>query len=1063
MDLIRTILVLLVALAPLTVSAQARRAPVPPPVPAPLEQPAAFKALKFRSVGPFDGGRASRAVGVPDDPTTYYMATASGGVWKSVDGGISWAPIFDDQSTASIGSISVAPSDPNVVYVGSGEANVRGNTTPGNGIYKSTDAGKTWSHVWKQEGQIGTMAVHPRNPDIAYAAVLGRAFVANPERGVYRTRDGGVTWQQVLKKDERAGASDVAIYPSNPNILYAGFWEMRRYPWDMTSGGPGSGLYQSRDGGDTWKQLTGSGLPNGTWGKVGVAVAPSDGRRVYALIEADSGGLFRSDNGGDSWTRISASRLVRQRAWYYSTLTVNPKNPDEVWFPQVPMVKTIDGGKTLTLVDGIPHGDNHDLWFDPTNPKRMIVANDGGVAISVNGGDSWLGVRPAIGQCYHIAADNRDPYHVACAQQDLGTAQGPSNSLSRGGIGASLWHDVGGGEAGHIVSKADDPDVVFAGEYLGIITYYDHKTGQSRNVSAYPENPSGHGPADFQYRFQWTAPIAPSPNDPNVIYHAAQVLFKTADGGQSWTAISGDLTRNDKSKQQWAGGPITGDNTGVEFYSTIFAVAESPKEKGLIWTGSDDGLVQVTRDGGKTWKNVTGAMPGFPEWGTVSIIEPSPHDAATAYVVVKKYRLGDNAPYLYKTSDYGTTWNRLDGSLARDIFLHSVREDPAKRGLLYLGTEKGVMFSWDDGATWRPLRLNLPTVQVADLVVKDNDLVLGTHGRGIWILDDLTPIRQWTDAIAAKSLYLFPPVAGTAWRRRGGTGERQAGQNPPAGVVLTYYQKDEAKLPATLQILDSRGTVVRSMSSVPKLKDDHSEYESAPKGELETSAGFHRVAWDFSMEGARRIKGGKIDTGDPAIPPQAPPGTYTVRLTANGVTETTSITFRPDPRVKVKDADRNAQLAFGNELRDALNRMADAVNQLKDLRTQLGERNAALAGNNAAKDLVGLAGALITKFDSLEARIHNPAAEVTYDILAFRGGARLYSRLVPLYMWAVDGDGAPTQGMKDVYAGQRQELDGYLAELRVLIDRDLAAVNARAAQLGITHIIPSTPTPTPIP
>ncbi len=1059
---LRIIPCLLIACVPLTAAAQARRAPAPPaPVPAPLEQPAALKALKFRSVGPFDGGRASRAAGVPGDPTTYYMATASGGVWKSTDGGISWAGIFDDQSTASIGSIAVAPSDPNVVYVGSGEANVRGNTTPGNGIYKSTDAGKTWNHVWKQEGQIGTMAVHPRNSDIAYAAVLGRAFAANPERGIYRTRDGGVTWQQVLKKDERSGASDVAIDPSNPNILYAGFWEMRRYPWDLTSGGPGSGLYQSRDGGDTWKQLTGSGLPNGIWGKVGVAVAPSDGRRVYALIEADSGGLFRSDNGGEAWTRISASRLVRQRAWYYSTLTVHPTNPDEVWFPNVPMVKTIDGGKTLTLVDGIPHGDNHDVWFDPTNPKRMIVANDGGTAISVNGGESWMAVRPAIGQCYHIAVDNRDPYHVACAEQDLGTAQGPSNSLSRGGIGASLWHDVGGGEAGHIVSKADDPDIVFAGEYLGIITYYDHKTGQSRNVSAYPENPSGHGPADFQYRFQWTAPIAPSPHDPNVIYHAAQVLFKTSDGGQSWTAISGDLTRNDKSKQQWAGGPITGDNTGVEFYSTIFAVAESPKEKGLIWTGSDDGLVQVTRDGGKTWKNVTAAMPGFPEWGTVSIIEPSPHDAATAYVVVKKYRLGDNAPYLYKTSDYGTTWKRLDGSLARDIFLHTVREDPAKRGLLYLGTEKGVMVSWDDGTTWRPLRLNLPTVQVADLVVKNDDLVLGTHGRGIWILDDLTPIRQWTDAIAAKPLHLFQPVAQTAWRRRGGTGERQAGQNPPAGVVLTYYQKDEAKLPVTLQILDSRGTVIRSMSSVAKPKDDHSEYESAPKAELETGAGLHQVTWDFSMEGARRIKGGKIDTGDPAIAPQAPPGTYTARLTANGVTESTSITFRADPRVKVKDADRTAQLAFGNELRDALNRMADAVNQLKDIRTQLGDRNTALAGNAAAKDLVGLAGALMTKFDSLEARIHNPGAEVTYDILAFRGGARLYSRLVPLYMWAVDGDGAPTQGMKDVYAGQRQELDGYLAELRVLIDQDLAAVNARAAQLGITHIITRNPTPIP--
>ena len=1051
----RAVWLLVFVSAPLALMGQARAVA---PAAVPVEQ-AAFKGLKFRLVGPFDGGRASRAAGVPGDPTIYYMATASGGVWKSTDGGIGWASIFDDQPVASIGSLAVAPSDPNVIYVGSGEANVRGNTTPGNGIYKSADAGKTWTHVWTQEGQIGTMAVHPRNADIAYAAVLGRAFASNPQRGIYRTRDGGKTWQQVLTKDDKAGASDVAIDPSNPSIVYAGFWGMRRYPWDMTSGGPGSGLYQSRDGGDTWKQLTKTGLPNGIWGRVGVAVAPSDGRRVYALIEADSGGLFRSDNGGDSWTRISPSRLVRQRAWYYSTLTVNPKNPDEVWFPQVPMVKTIDGGKTLTIVSGVPHGDNHDLWFDPSNSKRMIVANDGGVAISVNGGDSWLAVRPPIGQCYHIAADNRDPYHVACAEQDLGTAQGPSNSLSGGGIGASLWHDVGGGEAGHIVSKADDPDIVFAGEYLGIITSYDHKTGQSRNVSAYPENPSGHGPADFKYRFQWTAPIAPSPHDPNVIYHASQVLFKTTDGGQTWSAISGDLTRNDKSKQQWAGGPITGDNTGVEFYSTIFAVAESPKEKGLIWTGSDDGLVHVTRDGGKTWKNVTAAMPGFPEWGTVSIIEPSPHDAATAYVVVKNYRLGDNAPYLYKTSDYGTTWKRLDGALARDVFLHAVREDPAKRGLLYVGTEKGLMFSADDGGTWRPLRLNLPTVQVADLIVKNDDLVLATHGRGIWILDDLTPIRQWTDAVAAKPLHLFPPVVGTAWRRRGGTGERQAGQNPPAGVVLTYHQKDEAKAPVTLEILDPRGTVIRSLSSVPKVPDRHSEYEAAPKPELETSAGLHQVVWDFSMGGARRIKGGMIDTGDPAIPLEAPPGTYTARLTAGGVTETASIRFRADPRVKVTEADRAAQLAFGNELRDALNRMADAVNQLQDLRTQLKERNAALTTNSAAKDLIAAAGALMVKFDSLEARIHNPAAEVTYDILAQRGGSRLYSRLVPVYMWAIQGDGAPTQGMKEVSATQRQELAAHLAELRTLIDHDLTAINTRAAQLGIGHIIVPATTP----
>jgi photosystem II stability/assembly factor-like uncharacterized protein len=1044
----------LVLLVSGTAAAQAKKtAPVAPGATAAPEQPAAFAGLKYRFVGPFDGGRVSRAVGVPGDPATYYFTTASGGVWKTSDGGIRWSGITEKESTSSFGSIAVSPSDPNVIYLGAGEANIRGNVAAGNGIYKSTDAGKTWRRVWSQEGQIGTMMVHPTNPDIAFAAVLGHAFGNNPERGVYRTKDGGATWQQVLSVNDSTGASDVALDPSNPNIVFAGFWEARRTPWDLKSGGPGSGLWVSRDAGDHWKQLTGSGLPSGIWGKVGVRVAPSDGRRVYALIEADSGGLFRSDDGGDGWTRINASRLVRQRPWYYSTLTIHPKNPDEVWFPTVPMVKTIDGGRTLTIVRGIPHGDHHDVWFDPTNPKRMIVGNDGGVAISLTGGETWNAPRLPLGQCYHIAADNRVPYRVACAQQDLGTAQGPSDNLAGGGIGASEWYGVGGGEAGHIVSKADEPDIVFAGEYLGIITRYDHRTGVSRNVSAYPENPSGHGAEDATYRFQWTAPIAPSPFDPNVIYHGGNVIFRTADGGQSWTAISPDLTRNDKTKQRWAGGPITGDNTGVEFYGTVFAIAESPKEKGLIWAGTDDGLVQVTRDGGKTWKNVTGAMAGFPEWGTVSIIEPSPFDPGTAYVVVDAHRLDDMKPYLYQTTDYGASWKRLDGGLAKDVYLHAVREDPTRKGLLYLGTERGVMFSADGGASWRPLRLNLPTVPVHDLIVKQNDLVLGTHGRGIWILDDLTAVRQWSDAIAAKPIHLFPPEEAIAWQRRGSTGERPAGDNPPTGALLTYYLKAKPKGELALELLDGRGTVLRRLSSVARPKDNHSEYETEPEPDLESSPGLHRVAWDLTQAGAKRVKGGKIDTGDPAAGFEVLPGAYSARLTADGATETVPVVVKPDPRVTVPEADRQKQVAFVAELRDALNRLADAANQIQDVRAQLEARNEKLATDPAAKELVAQSSALVARLDSLERKIHNPEAEVTYDILAFRGGTRLYSRLSPLYAWATEGIGPPTQGMREVYAAQRKELDGYVAEFRTLLDRDLAAINALADKLGIKYVV----------
>ena len=529
----------------------------------PSKGPEELKGLKFRLVGPAAGGRVSRVAGVPGNPLVYYAASASGGVWKSEDGGVEWKPIFDDQDDASIGSIAVAASNPAVLYVGAGEANIRGNVAAGHGIYKSTDGGKTWTHVLKQDGQIGTVVVHPQNPDIAFAAVLGHAFGPNAERGVYRTRDGGRTWQQVLKKDADTGASDVCLDPANANVLFAGLWQARRRPWQMTSGGPGSGLYVSRDGGDSWKQLTGHGLPEGIWGKVGCAVAPSDGRRVYALIEAEKGGLFRSDDGGESWDRVSEHHALRQRAWYYTTLTVDPENPDLVWFPQVPMLRTLDGGRTIKKVKGAHHGDHHDLWIDPKNPKRIIGGNDGGVDLSWDGGVTWTAPALPLGQFYHVAADTSVPYRVSGAVQDLGAASCPSDSLSSDGIANGDCYDVGGGEAGFTAPDPSDPNVVWAGEYFGIITRYDHRTGTARNVSAYPENWSGHGAEDNRYRFQWTAPIHVSPHDSKVVYHAANVLFRTEDGGQTWKAISPDLTRNDKTKQKWSGGPITGDNTGV--------------------------------------------------------------------------------------------------------------------------------------------------------------------------------------------------------------------------------------------------------------------------------------------------------------------------------------------------------------------------------------------------------------------------------------------------------------------------------------------------------------------
>ena len=1019
-----------------------------------------FKGLKYREIGPGWGGRVARAAGVPGDSNIYYAATAGGGVWKSVDGGMTWKAVFDGQPVASIGSLAIAASDPNVVYVGSGEANIRGNVMEGNGIYRSADGGKTWTHVWKSRGQIGAMAVHPANADVAYAAVLGRAFGANAERGVYRTRDGGKTWQQVLKKDENTGASDVALDPSNPNIVFAGLWQARRYPWDMTSGGPGSGLYMSRDGGETWKQLTEKGLPKGIWGKVGVAVAPPDGRRVYALIEAEEGGLFHSDDGGDTWTRVSANRLVRQRAWYYSTLAVHPLNANEVWFPQVAMVRTVDGGKTLEIVgrrDKFSHGDHHDLWIDPKNPRRMITAHDGGVDISVDGGDTWFAPALPIAQFYHVSADNRVPFHVAGAMQDIGTAQGPSDSLSAGGIRNGEWYGVGGGEAGHVVSDPSDPNIIYAGEYGGIITRYDHRTRGARNISAYPENPSGHGGEDLKYRFQWTAPIVVSPHDPKVIYHGSNVLFRTSDGGQTWQAISGDLTRNDKSKQKWAGGPITGDNTGVEIYETIFALAESPARKDLIWAGSDDGLVQVTRDGGKTWKNVTAGLAGLPEWSTIRVIEPSRFDAGTAYLVADNHRQDDVRPYLYKTADFGATWMRLDSGLPQDVHLHVIREDPSDRNVLYLGTERGVAFSSDGGKTWRSLRLNMPTVAVHDLVVKGEALVAGTMGRSIWILDHLGPVREWASAGTAAT-HLFKVPDAITWRRDRRPRDRFSGDNPPAGAAIYYFLKEPAKGEIQIEILDAGGKVIRTVSSKPETPAGHNDnlaaaLEAAKKAALPNEAGVNRGVWDLHHRGAELIRNAKIDMGDPTRGPFVAPGIYTVRLKVDGREQTQTVRVSADPRERVPAADRENQVKLALEMRDAISRATQIVNQLRVVRRQLADRNEVLKDVTKAEGLRKDSAAMMQKLDALESQVHNPAAEVVYDILAFRGGTKLYSRLVFAYMTVADGAGAPTQGVKEVYADQKAELGRYEAEFKRLVDGDLTSLNLAAKKLDLPHVV----------
>ncbi|MGH8275899.1 MAG: WD40/YVTN/BNR-like repeat-containing protein, partial [Steroidobacteraceae bacterium] len=674
--------------------------------------PELFSGMKWRQIGPFRGGRVLAVSGVPGDPATWYFGAAAGGVWKSTNAGNTWQPIFDGQKIASIGAIAVADSDHNILYVGTGEACPRGDITYGDGVYKSLDAGKTWQHVGLTDTRhIGAIIVDPENPDIAFVAALGHVFGPNEERGIFRTGDGGKTWQRVLFRDRDTGGIDVVFDPHNPNTLFASLWQMRRQPWKFSSGGPGSGLYRSTDGGHGWRQIVGHGLPGGPLGRIGVSVSGADGKRVYAAIEAKEGGIFRSDDGGDSWTRINPDHRFRQRAWYYSHIFADPDAVDTVYVLNTGAFRSTDGGKSFQLLPA-PHGDYHALWIDPRDPRRLINGNDGGATLSLDGGTTWTREdNQPTAQFYHVAVDNHWPYRVYGAQQDNSTIAIASRD-DEGVIGRQDWYPVGGGESGYIAPDPRDPDIVYANADSGQMTRYDHRTGNLRDVSMYPLDVSGNAAESLQYRIQWTEPVFVSRHDSNVLYTAAQFVLKSTDQGRSWKRISGDLTRNDKSKQHPSGGPITLDITSVEYYDTVFALAESPLQKGLLWAGSDDGLIHVTRDDGRTWQNVT--PTDMPEWSMVSIIEPSPHDAKAAYAAIDRHKLDDLKPLIYKTHDGGRTWTRIVAGIPDGAYVRSVREDPKRKGLLYAGTELGVYLSFDDGEHWQPLQLNLPVTPVHD-------------------------------------------------------------------------------------------------------------------------------------------------------------------------------------------------------------------------------------------------------------------------------------------------------------------------------------------------------------
>lgn len=998
-----------------------------------------FKGMKYRSIGPFRGGRSLTVAGINGDPSTYYFGGVGGGVWKTTDGANSWTPIFDKEGTSSIGSLALAPSDPNIIYVGTGEAAIRGNISHGDGIYKSLDAGKTWKNVGLRDTRaIGKLIVHPRNPDIVYVAALGHPYGPNTERGVFRTLDGGKTWDKVLYKDENTGAIDIAFDPNNPNILFAGLWQVRRTPWGFDSGGPGSGLYRSGDAGATWKQVQGSGLPKTPWGKIGIAVA-ANSDRVYALIQAAEGGLYRSDDGGQKWQLINPDRALIQRAWYYMHIFADPKNSDALYILNVQFFKSTDGGHSFNKIRP-PHGDNHALWIDALNTQRMISGDDGGATVTLNGGKTWTPqLNQPTAQFYHVITDNHFPYRVYGAQQDNTTIAIASRSDS-GSIDRPDWYPVGGGESGYIAPYPPDPDIVYAGGYEGELTRFDKRTGQRQQISPWPDLTDGEGAANLKHRFQWTSPTLISPHDPNVLYHAGEMLFKSTDRGMHWEAISPDLTRNDKTKQVTPGGAIDKDDTGTEYYDTIFAVAESPLTKGLIWAGTDDGLIQVTRDGGKRWENVT--PKDMPEWSRVSLIDASPHDPGSAYVAVDRHENDDLKPYIYKTSDYGKSWTKIVKGIPENDFARAVREDPKRRGLLYAGTETGIYVSFDDGASWRLFRLNLPVTPVHDLVVKDNDLVVATHGRSFWILDDLSPLREFKPEVANATAYLYQPA--TAYRIHGGgrgggagRGAITTGENPPTGAIVYYYVKTVPKGAVTMEILDADGKHVRTYSSLKNNFQTEPPDPDSPKPtkELEVQAGLNRFVWDLRYDAAPRIPGYYLyDYESGTHGPLAVPGKYQVKLTVEGKTYTAPLELKPDPRIKATPDDFEKQFSLRMRIHRDLSNVYESVIQMRDVRSQLKD----LRERVPEKRLAAAAEELDKKIGVVQDDFANFRITSNEDSLAYPLG--LDGKLAGLAM-AVEGssDTAPTQPEYEVFQMYSRKLDDELTKWSTIKAKDIPA------------------------
>jgi len=994
-----------------------------------------FGALRWRSVGPARGGRSIAVAGSAARPLEYYMGATGGGLWKTTDGGTTWKPVTDGLiGYSSVGAVAVAASNPDIVYIGTGESDIRGNIIQGGGAYKSTDGGKTWTHIGLTETQvIAKIRVHPTNPDLVYVAAFGHHAAPNPERGVFRSKDGGKTWEKILFRDDKTGGNELIIDPNNPQVIYAALWQASRNSWEMSSGGPGSGIFKSTDGGDHWTEISRNpGLPKSTLGKIGLSVSGSDSNRVYAQIEADDGGFFLSDDAGATWTKASDRRDLRQRAFYYTRVYADPKARDTVYVLNVSFYRSTDAGKTWKTIT-VPHGDNHDLWIAPNDSNRMIEANDGGGTVSVNGGESWTPETMPTAQFYHVITTRHVPYHICGAQQDNSTAcvssQPPQGGPGGSGGGADqVFYSVGGGESGYIASDPRRPDIFFAGSYGGLITRLDRRTGQERAVNPYPDNPMGYASADITERFQWTFPIVLAPTDPGTLYVGSQHVWKSTNEGQSWTRISPDLTRHDPKTMGSSGGPITKDNTGVETYATVFTIAPSAKDGNVIWAGSDDGYVQVTRNGGTSWKNVTPKDLG--DFARISLIEASPFRAGTAYVAANRYQQDDFKPYVFRSDDYGETWTAITTGVAPNDFARAIREDIKRPKLLYLGTEHGIYVSFDDGAKWESLRQNLPDTPVHDLAVEERDLVIATHGRGFYVMDNIGPLRQG-GLQTTTNFHLYKPT--------------DALRGLDRNVAVDYYLKQPAQK-VTIEFLDPQGKTIRTFTGTPadaeRKPPEPSADEGGPRRPPEphppVAAGLQRLVWDMRYPGATDFPG-LIMWAASSRGPLAPPGTYQVKVTADGATAAESFAIKREPTLlkEVSDQDLQEQFDLAIKVRDKASQANEAVLLVRGIKAQIQDRKGKLDAKSApiAKALDDFAAAL----SAIEEEIYQVKLQSSQDPLNFP--IKLNNKIAALQGVIESADVKPTEQAYAVFRTLSTRLDEQLGKLDTTSKSRMPPVN----------------------